>query len=210
MLPLLAFLAFVWFERRYLQIIYYDFTSQLEPQHRVYNLLWCACPASCGPRALQTSRPAHLAPCRPRALQTSPPSERPAGLAQASHQSVDATGGVGLLLQPEDLHRSSSLAGDACRRADNAYQQRAAPLLLPPQHPRVHRLGASLGHSPGRCRLPSPCAHLKQTCVLSLRLSQSARLTPGARVPRRFVGCTACGSCGASLGTWQREARCPE
>ena len=161
MLPLLAFLAFVWFERRYLQIIYYDFTSQLEPQHRVYNLLWCACPASCGPRAPHTSRPADLAPCRPRALQTSPPSERPAGLAQASHQSVDATGGVGLLLQPEDLHRSSSLAGDACRRADNAYQQRAAPLLLPPQHPRVHRLGASLGHSPGRCRLPLPVRPLE-------------------------------------------------
>ena len=68
MLPLLAFLAFVWFERRYLQIIYYDFTSQLEPQHRVYNLLWCACPASCGPRAPHTSRPADLAPCRPRLL----------------------------------------------------------------------------------------------------------------------------------------------
>ena len=42
MLPLLAFLAFVWFERSYLQIVYYDLTSQLEPQHRVYNLLWCA------------------------------------------------------------------------------------------------------------------------------------------------------------------------
>lgn len=41
-LPLLAFLAFVWFERNYLQIIYYDFTSQLEPQHRACNLLWCA------------------------------------------------------------------------------------------------------------------------------------------------------------------------
>lgn len=39
-LPLVAFLAFVWFERSYLQIIYYDFTSQLEPQHRIYNWLW--------------------------------------------------------------------------------------------------------------------------------------------------------------------------
>ena len=65
MLPLLAFLAFVWFERSYLQIVYYDFTSQLEPQHRVYNLVWCACchgvaPAPCRPPAdpLQTA-------CRP-------------------------------------------------------------------------------------------------------------------------------------------------
>ena len=104
-------------------------------------------PSSCRPRALQTS---------PRALQTSRPSERPAVLVQASHQSVDATGGVGLLLQPEDLHRSSSLAGDGCRRTDDAYQQRAAPVLLPPQHPRVHRLGASLDHSLELCRLPSP------------------------------------------------------
>jgi len=31
----------VWLERGYLQIVYYDFTSQLEPQHRVYNMLWC-------------------------------------------------------------------------------------------------------------------------------------------------------------------------
>ena len=87
MLPLLAFLAFVWFERSYLQIVYYDFTSQLEPQHRVYNLLWCAlrvrvrvqvrvsqhrvytllwcARALAPPLLLQTSR---LAPCRPRAL----------------------------------------------------------------------------------------------------------------------------------------------
>ena len=33
MLPLLAFLAFVWFERSYLQIIFYDFTNQLERRH---------------------------------------------------------------------------------------------------------------------------------------------------------------------------------
>ena len=72
MLPLLAFLAFVWFERSYLQIIYYDFTSQLEPQHRVYNLVWCACPPRRRPCALQTS-------CRPPAdrLQTAcrPPAD---------------------------------------------------------------------------------------------------------------------------------------
>ena len=73
MLPLLAFLAFVWFERSYLQIIYYDFTSQLEPQHRVYNLVWCACPPRRRPCArLQTScrPPADLlqTSCRPRVL----------------------------------------------------------------------------------------------------------------------------------------------
>lgn len=40
LLPLLAFLAFVWYERSYLQIIFYDFTSQLEPLHRVVNWVW--------------------------------------------------------------------------------------------------------------------------------------------------------------------------
>eukprot|EP00964_Phaeocystis_antarctica_P039550 scaffold22627_cov56-Phaeocystis_antarctica.AAC.3 len=72
MLPLLAFLAFVWFERSYLQIIFYDFTSQLEPQHRVYNLVWCACPPRRRPCALQTSCRPPADPlqtaCRPRVL----------------------------------------------------------------------------------------------------------------------------------------------
>ena len=34
-LPLVAVLAFVYVERSYLQIVLYDFTSQLEPQHRI-------------------------------------------------------------------------------------------------------------------------------------------------------------------------------
>jgi hypothetical protein len=36
----------VYFERSYLQIVFYDFTSQLEPQHRIVNMIWhCTSPA---------------------------------------------------------------------------------------------------------------------------------------------------------------------
>lgn len=40
LLPLVSFLAYVWFERRYLQIIFYDFTNQLEKQHRIVNMIF--------------------------------------------------------------------------------------------------------------------------------------------------------------------------
>jgi len=59
LLPLLAFLAFVWFERSYLLIVYYDFTNQLESQHRLVNLVWCAWLGGFAPRALETR---HAAP----------------------------------------------------------------------------------------------------------------------------------------------------
>ena len=205
MLPLLAFLAFVWFERRYLQIIYYDFTSQLEPQHRVYNLLWCACPASCGPRAPHTSRPADLAPCRPRLLLSALLGWRRHLTSPSMPLAVWA-----YFYNPRiftDLPRwPGMLAVVPTMLISNG-------LLLYYFHRNTQEYIGSVRRwvtAPAAAACPSPCAHLKQTCVLSLRLSQSARLTPGARVPRRFVGCTACGSCGASLGTWQREARCPE
>ena len=42
-LPLLAFLAFMWAERPYLEVVFYDFTAQLLPEHRKWNVLWHVC-----------------------------------------------------------------------------------------------------------------------------------------------------------------------
>ena len=39
-LPLLALLAYMWIERSYLLVIYYDCRSQLLPEHRTLNIFW--------------------------------------------------------------------------------------------------------------------------------------------------------------------------
>lgn len=41
LLPLAALLGFAFMERSYLQVVFYDFTNQLLPEHRFLNLLWC-------------------------------------------------------------------------------------------------------------------------------------------------------------------------
>jgi hypothetical protein len=43
LLPLAAMLAYMWVERAYLLVIFYDFRSQLLPEHRKWNLLWHLC-----------------------------------------------------------------------------------------------------------------------------------------------------------------------
>ena len=171
MLPLLAFLAFVWFERSYLQIIYYDFTSQLEPQHRIYNWLWCVpwhCPCvQGGPRVVLSAL---------------------LGWRQASDQPVGAAGRVGLLPQPKDLHRSSALAGDASCCADDAHQQRVAPLFLPPQHARVHRLGALPAHRLRASTDTCMRAHFESRRVCRSRhANTSPRVPTGSLVARRLA-----------------------
>ena len=59
LLPLVALLVFVWFERSYLQIVFYDFTSQLQPHHRIVNLVWCADHDHCPTVIARPLPPAH-------------------------------------------------------------------------------------------------------------------------------------------------------
>lgn len=42
-LPLAALLAYMWFERAYLLLVFHDFSEQLRPDHRKWNLVWHVC-----------------------------------------------------------------------------------------------------------------------------------------------------------------------
>ena len=185
MLPLLAFLAFVWFERSYLQIVYYDFTSQLEPQHRVYNLLWCAlrvrvrvqvrvsqhrvytllwcARALAPPLLLQTSR---LAPCRPRALL----SALPCWCRHLTSPSMPLAVWA-YFFNPRiftDLPRWPGMV------AIVPTMLISNGLLLYCFHRNTQEYigSVSLDHSPELFRLPSPAPLDANMCVLSLRLAE--------------------------------------